>query len=360
MAFVLLGIGIGFILLGISAVSLHLAYRKYSSDIWKSTYEGEKGFWLEFNRSWILIAITLYLLIYVFGKETREFFRLDIATKTEYSFLNSSYCVTLILLLISLYILGWVHFSKGPNILENLDKSVHKPEPPKDGSYWERFKKRNEKTGSNNECKESYFDSYERPYLCYLPYSAVNFLGLAIFVFSISFYAFLKNINSLNILKTSVIKVLGSIHSIAQAHAYGIPYNLPAFDDFSVKFISVVGIYSSLFFCIAIIVFCEIFLFQQTLSIVGKSGTFLAYCLIMITGVISITLGYFYYEEVYTKLEGKLNELKILYESSYLLEEYIPVNIFYKILRRHPIFFPTFITLLLSAIKILRTIGALG
>ncbi|MFB2876866.1 hypothetical protein [Floridanema aerugineum] len=355
MAFIVSVIGIGFIFLGISAISLHLAYRKYSSDIWKSTYRGEKGFWLEFNRSWILIGNTLYLLIYVFGKETREFFRLDTATKIEYSFLNISYCVILILLLISLYILGWIHFSKGPNILKDLEKKEFKDPPEKYGSYWKRFKKRNKKTGE----PKSYFNSYEYPYLCYLLYSAVNFLGLAIFVFSISFYAFLKNGSTLNILKCSVIKVLDSIHSIAQAHAYGIPYNFPALDYFSIKFIAVAGIYSSLFFCSAIIVFCEMFLFQETLSIVGKTGAFWAYCLIMITGVITITVGYFYYEEVYTKLEDKLNELKIIHESSYLIENYIPINIFNKILRRHPIFFPTFITLLLPAIKILRNIGAL-
>lgn len=320
---------IGIILLLISIISLYLSYIKYSSDVWKSTFHGLKGLWLELGRICLIIGTNIYFLVVVFGNETSEFFHLGVPTITESASLHISYAFASILFILGLYALVWLHFFKGPNILAEIEK--HNQVVKIDKSYWTRFKKRRDTT--NN-----YFNRYEYPYLCYFPYSFINLIVLGISNTSISLYAFLKSWKTLENLKTHFITVLESTNNVAQHDII-----FKAFELFCLKFIEIAGIYSSLFCWLAIAIAYEVLFAWITLSQMGRLATVVAYLTGSTIWISVIILGFNFYGEIYRKAEYKLLGLNAFELVKGFQEHYRPKVLFNRILDDYTFFYVPFI-----------------
>lgn len=330
---------IGLIIFLISIISLYLAYIKHTSEVWKNNFHGIEGFWIELGRSVLLILTNIYLLVVVFRNETSEFLHLKVPNVIDYTSLNISYIFAVALLVLGLRTLIWLHFFKGPKILAEQEKSSSKSTNPEifsdsNSNYWIRFTKKN-----------YYFKNFEYPYLCYFPYSFINLIILAISNISISLYAFLKNWKILKSLQEIFINVLNDTSSSGQYYKI-----IKSFELFSLKIIDIAGIYSSLFFWVVIAIAYEILIGWITLSEMGRFGTIITYLTGAFTWIIVIILGFNFYQQLYIKVDYKIVEIATNEQLKIFQETYKPVSLFIRIADVHPLFYVTFIMLILIPI----------
>ena len=170
-----------------------------------------------------------------------------------------------------------------------------------------------------------WFLEYKLPYICYLPYSLVNFVVIAGSLISTISYSVFTDINNLNRIKNNFKNIL---YKGINIRCEKIESN---FQEFYNTFKKIISRYTYLLITFFIILLFEFTLGRDNLSEYALSLAKLGYISYLITFSILIFWSFFYYNISYKESKSILNSLK--YDVRRFENEYKPWNFFWNINR---------------------------
>jgi hypothetical protein len=316
---------LGLIAFIINIFSLYCSYFKYTSSVWKNTFWGGTGFWIELARGVIIILSTSYTMSGAFPRETYDFFHPNLSNLVkQYDY---SYVASLILIFLGFTLTIWNHFFKGPVFLNQSE----------DIRY--RFKQ-----GTRD-----YVVNYQRPYAWYFLYTLTNVLVLGISGVSVSIKSLINNHYAVKISEHKILSY------ISQGTLVDASYLTNVFQEFKLGLIKLFGVYSTLDLILLFLIIYEISIGWRTLSKVGKIETCIAFTIISITWLPILVVGFNYYGHAFQEVSEKINQIQsshnILKDFEY---ENQPVKLIAQLLNTHPNFYGTLILAMLSLLVLLN------
>jgi hypothetical protein len=287
-------IWIAFVLFIICIISLAFSYHFSSSRAWQDRFNlpWADGLIIEAARSIIYLACTSYLISVVFQTESLEVLGLS-RTLSNYS--RIVYLIRIFIIAVTILnvtVLVDYHLHSGPEGLANDPENTLKDEVTLKDTKG--------------------FEVYKLPYLCYLPYSFVNFIIVAGLTISVSLYAAVKDLVSLNdcrrALKRELKKFVEQSPNSRRNQKYCKEIERE-FKRFCEDFIDKIGRYTNLFLCLAIVVSFEHSIGKHNLMPEAQALTGLGY-LIFASVFLLILFGFLHYDNAFREAARSLFDIR--------------------------------------------------
>ena len=255
-------------------------------------------------RSFIFIGDFYFVIGLQFKKEAKEIFGFcRIKERNNISRINKLRIFLFIVALLTFFGVLNYHFYDAPKELANYNKN--NPTIPLES--------------------DKGFLEYKLPYICYLPYSLVNFVVIAGSLISTISYSVFTDINNLNRIKNRFKNIL---YKGINIRCEKIESN---FKEFCNTFQKIISRYTYLLITFFIILLFEFTLGRGNLSEYALSLAKLGYILYLITFSIFIFVSFFYYNISYKQSKSILGSMKC--DIRQFENEYNLLNFFWNINR---------------------------
>ena len=326
-------ITLGVVICALNFLSLWLAYKKFTSKRWRISFKGTPGMILEFSRSCIMIPAVIFLITQIFPIETKHFFGFGDISRIEKSFLNHVYMYALLLFIFGMSYMIVLHFFKGHKQLSELD----------------------DKASRSKKNSIEYYRNYKRPYRYYFIYSFNTFILIGITTVSVLSYAFLRRRHMLLFYRNEIIDAINNIQpdSVQDFFVF--------YKSFIENIICISGQYARLYLLLFLLILFELKAGWITLSHGGGYGTIIGFVLTLVALILTVLVGFFYYESLYNIVSSKLTYLERIDSiNSSLVEQfqdrYNSRQIFFQTINRNLAFYLCFIVIFFTAKPFLKRI----